>query len=309
MSLPSFALRLFVATRPPFLTISVVGCLIGFAAAQFAGDSVPWAAGLLALVIAVSAQASANVINDFCDSRNGSDNCNVERISPFTGGSRVIQDQWLSESQVKIYGYAILALCAACGLWLMATLNAWELMWIGALGLALAWGYSAAPFKLMSRGVWGEAAIVASWALIVIGCSMLSTQTLSWAAIVLGLAFGAMVANILYMNQIPDISADRAAKKLTLAVITPTEQLWVWYAVFMLLGYALVVLGVWLRLLPLYCLACWFALPLFLSAQRAILRSPSDRDAMTRGIRTNILAAHVFGLLLALGLFISSLGI
>lgn len=305
MSMPSFALRLFVATRPPFLTISVVGCLIGFAAAYAAGDAVPYATALLALVIAMSAQASANVINDYCDSRNGSDDKNIERISPFTGGSRVIQEQWLSPIQVKRYGYAILALCAVLGLWLLASLKAWALIWIGLLGLFLAWGYSSPPLALMSRGIWGEIAIMSAWALIVIGCSMLGGLGISGAAVIPGLAFGAMVANILYMNQIPDILADREAKKRTLAVMTPTEKLWVWYAVFMLLGYALVVIGVWLRLLPLYCLACWLALPFFLSAQRTIQRSPADRAAMTWGIQKNIAGVHLFGILLAFGLYLS----
>jgi 1,4-dihydroxy-2-naphthoate polyprenyltransferase len=305
MSMPSFALRLFVATRPTFLTISVVGCLIGFAAAYASGKSVPVSAGLIALLIAITAQASANVINDYCDSRNGSDDKNIDRIFPFTGGSRVIQEQWLSPTQVKRYGYAILALCAVLGLWLVASLNAWALIWIGLLGLLLAWGYSSPPLALMSRGIWGEIAIMSAWALIVIGCAMLGGLGISGAAVIPGLAFGAMVANILYMNQIPDILADREAKKRTLAVMTPTEKLWVWHAVFMLLGYALVVIGVWLRLLPLYCLACWLALPFFLSAQRTTQRSPADRAAMTWGIQKNIAGVHLFGILLALGLYLS----
>lgn len=302
MSLPSFALRLFVATRPPFLTISVVGCLIGFAAAHASGNSVPVTAGLIALLIAITAQASANVINDYCDSRNGSDDKNIDRISPFTGGSRVIQEQWLSPTQVKRYGYAILAFCAVLGLGLLASLQAWDLLWVGLLGLLVAWGYSSPPLQLMSRGLWGELAIVAAWALIVIGCAMLGGQGLSSAAMILGVAFGAMVANILFMNQIPDIAADREAKKLTLAVVAPTEKLWIWYACFMLFGYALVVIGVWLRVLPLLCLLCWFALPFFLSAQRVIQQASSDRNAMTRGIQKNIVGAHLFGLLLSLGL-------
>lgn len=302
MSMPSFALRLFVATRPPFLTISVVGCLIGFAAAYASGNSVPVTAGLIALFIAISAQASANVINDYCDSRNGSDDKNIDRISPFTGGSRVIQEQWLSPTQVKRYGYAILALSAVLGLTLLASLKTWDLLWVGLFGLLLAWGYSSPPLQLMSRGLWGELAIMAAWALIVIGCAILGVQAPSGAAVILGVAFGAMVANILFMNQIPDIAADREAKKLTLAVGTPTEKLWIWYAGFMLFGYALVVIGVWLRVLPLLCLLCWFALPFFVSAQRVIQQSPSDRNAMTRGIQKNIAGAHLFGLLLALGL-------
>ncbi len=305
----SAAKRLFWATRPPFLTISVVGCLIGFAQSYAAGAGLSLGLSLLALVIALVAQASANVINDYCDSQNGSDTHNHERISPFTGGSRAIQDQWLTESQVKAYGYALLAACALLGLGLVIHLKSWGLIGLGALGLALAWGYSASPLKLMSRGALGEMAIVAAWALIVIGCAMVNTQTLSWAAVMLGLAFGAMVANILYMNQIPDIPADRAAKKLTLAVVTPAEKLWVWYAVFMLLGFALVVIGVWLRLLPLYCLACWLALPLLLGAQRTIQRSPADRAAMTWGIQKNIAGAHLFGMLLVAGLVLGRFGV
>lgn len=307
MSTPSFVLRLVVATRPPFLTISLVGCLVGFAAAYNAGVSVPVPTALIAVLIAIAAQASANVINDYCDSRNGSDACNVDRISPFTGGSRVIQEQWLSQTQVKHYGYAILVACGVLGIWLVASLQAWELIWVGVLGIFIAWGYSSPPLQLMSRGLWGELGIVTAWALIVIGCSMLSGLGLSSAAVISGLAFGLMVANILFMNQIPDIAADRIAKKLTLAVITAPEKLWAWYAGFMLLGYALIVVGVWIGKLPLYCLACWLALPFFVSAQRVIQRSPHDPNAMSRGIQKNIAGAHLFGLLLAAGFALSRL--
>lgn len=295
-------ITLIRATRPPFLTVSVVGCLIGFALSwQHNGSLNPWAC-VLAIVIAVAAQAAANVINDYFDALSGTDANNVDRISPFTGGSRMVQDHLLTESQVIRFGIAILICTMIAGAMLLEYLHAWHLIWIGLAGLALAWAYSASPLQLMGRGLWGEMAIVAAWALIVIGSALLEQHRISLSAVLCGVAYGLLVANILYANQIPDIRADQGAAKMTLAVITPTPALWAWYAVFALGGHALVALAVGAELIKPMALVSGLALPFSLGAARSLKEMPLTRESMQSAIHKTILGAHVFGILLAAGI-------
>lgn len=295
-------ITLIRATRPPFLTVSAVGCLIGFALSwQHNGSLNLWAC-VLAIVIAVAAQAAANVINDYFDALSGTDANNVDRISPFTGGSRMVQDQLLTEAQVFRLGVAILMITIIAGALLLDYLSAWNLIWVGLAGLAIAWAYSARPLQLMSRGIWGEIAVVSAWALIVIGSAMLEQHQVSISAVLCGLAYGMLVANILYANQIPDIRADQGANKMTLAVITPVNSLWTWYAVFALTGYALIGVAVGLQFVNPMALISWLVLPLSLSAAVTLKRMPLSRESIRMAIQKTILGAHAFGILLAAGI-------
>ena len=88
------AWRWLAATRPAFLSLTLLGWLIGVAASH------PPAALrgglLLALLGAVLLHALANVVNDVADDANGGDAANTGRVFPFTGGSRLIQNGVLS---------------------------------------------------------------------------------------------------------------------------------------------------------------------------------------------------------------------
>ena len=77
-------------TRPGFLLITLTACLLGLATAATAGTVQP-ATALATLLLACVAHAGANVLNDFHDALNGADAANDGAMSPFSGGSRLIQ--------------------------------------------------------------------------------------------------------------------------------------------------------------------------------------------------------------------------
>ena len=89
---------LFLATRPSFLLITFLGCLIGLLLPQ--SLQISWYIKVLAIAVAVTSHAAANLMNDYFDHVNGSDAINTDRVSPFTGGSRFIQNQTLSPQTI-----------------------------------------------------------------------------------------------------------------------------------------------------------------------------------------------------------------
>lgn len=297
-------LRYIGALRPMFLTVSAVGCLIGFSLGLTQAAALPWRVYVLALVIAVLGQGCANVINDLADADNGSDAVNTDRIYPFTGGSRFLQDGSLTVRQVRSLAILIGFVVVIAGAILLSTLHAWELAWVGLVGLAIGWAYSAEPLKLMSRGAWGEVAIVMAWALIVIGGSMLTTHEVTLTAVLIAVAYGAMVANILYVNQIPDIAADQSVGKLTLAVQTKAHQRWIPYTVFLLTALLGLLAAVIFGPLSAGALLGLVAFPFAYRAMTILKRCEFDRVSMVRAIKATIFAAHVFGLGVAAGLLI-----
>lgn len=202
--------RYVFATRPAFLTITLAGCLLGFASATPAGFS--WALALATLALAALAHAGVNVFNDYYDHLNGSDAANTERLFPFTGGSRFIQNGVMSPRHTLVYAVMLFLAVIAGGLGLIQ-LRGEGLFWIGLIGLLTGWAYSAPPLKLNSRGL-GEVCVMLGFLLIVVGADFVQRGALALAPWQIGLPYALLVTNILYINQFPDRAADLHAGKL-----------------------------------------------------------------------------------------------
>lgn len=108
--------RYFAATRPAFLTASLMACVIGFATAWHGGLAFELPLALVILLFALLAHAGVNVLNDCCDALNGADAQNTQRIFPFTGGRRFIQNGVLTLAQTRNFGFALMAGVAVAGL-------------------------------------------------------------------------------------------------------------------------------------------------------------------------------------------------
>jgi hypothetical protein len=83
-------------TRPGFLVITAVACVLGISVAALCGHGIHMWTTLAALVLAVLIHAAANVINDYHDALSGANDTNTQGLFPFTGGARLIQDGHVS---------------------------------------------------------------------------------------------------------------------------------------------------------------------------------------------------------------------
>jgi len=292
--------RYFAATRPAFLSVTLVGCLLGLASAHHGGAALAPFKALLTVAFALVAHAGINVLNDYYDALNGSDAANAERRYPYTGGSRLIQNGLISVSAMGIYGYALLAAVVPAGLWLTHA-SAPGLLWIGVAGLAVGWAYSAPPLKLMSRGL-GEAAVAWGWLIVVVGADYVQRGAFSWAPVVAGLPYALLVANLLFINQFPDVKADAAAGKRNLVVrLGPARARWLYP------GIALAA-GLWLAgavlagALPALALVALTAAFPAVAASRLLVRHAGRPAALDPAIRATIGAALIHGTLLAAAL-------
>lgn len=293
--------RYLLATRPAFLTIALAGCLLGFATALETAFS--WPLALLTLFLAVAAQAGVNVFNDYYDHLNGTDAANVDRLFPFTGGSRFIQNGVMSPRQTLLYGLALFAGVIAGGLWLIETRGI-GLFWIGLTGLLIGWAYSAPPLKLNSRGL-GEACVAAGFLLIVAGADFVQRGAWSPAPWLIGLPYALLVTNILYINQFPDRAADIQAGKLHwVARLEPNMAARGYWLILLLATLALLwlVASGWL---PMLALVSLLALLPALKAGGMLARHAAEPAKLAPALQLTIVAAHLqpvlLGLALALG--------
>ena len=285
------------ATRPSFLSITLIAYFIGYSINPNIGYST---VGFLGLIVALLAHAAGNVINDFHDSVNGSDVANIERIYPFTGGSRMIQDGVFTDQQIRHVAIALFCLSILLGISVAYT-SSISLIFVGMLGIFLAWAYSAPPFKLMSRGLIGELSIALAWSLVVIGAAILSeSPQVSHSGlptyIAIGLSYGFSVTNILFVNQIPDITADLSAKKHTLAATIQIKHLWVSYLCFNLLTYSTLLAGHLFGLVNGTHLIALLIIPLHLYNTFLLINFPHQKSTIKRAIILTIIKigrAHV----------------
>jgi 1,4-dihydroxy-2-naphthoate octaprenyltransferase len=293
--------RYFAATRPAFLGVTLVGCLLGLAAAFADGVALDALSAFLTLAFALVAHAGINVLNDYYDALNGSDAANAERRFPYTGGSRFIQNGVLSLRATGVFGCSLLAAVVPAGLWL-AHQSAPGLLGIGLAGLAIGWAYSAPPLKLMSRGL-GEAAVACGWLIVVLGADFVQRGAFSATPLAAGLSYALHVANLLFINQFPDVKADAAAGKRNLVVrLGPHRARWLYPVI--LGGAFLWLIGVVIAgALPALALAALVSAVPAIAAARLLVRNAHRPEALDPAIRATIGAAMLHGAVLCGALF------
>ena len=294
--------RYAAATRPAFLTASLMACLIGLAVARHDGLLFDVSLALVTVLFALLAHAGVNVLNDYYDALNGTDAQNTERIFPFTGGSRFIQNGVLTQTETRNFGFALMAGVAVAGLWLMAR-SAPQLLYVGLAGLFIGWAYSAPPFRLNSRGL-GELCVAAGFLAITVGTDFVQRKGFAAAPFIAGLSYALLVTNLLYINQFPDRTADAAAGKLHWVARLQVQQARWGYVLIVTLAYLWLLVCVALGGLPRLALLALLALPLSVQAARLLLRHALQPQQLGDAIKLTIVAMMVHGTLLSLGLIL-----
>jgi 1,4-dihydroxy-2-naphthoate polyprenyltransferase len=303
-SFSNAVVRYCAATRPPFVNATLVACLLGLATARHSGISIDIPLAVVTVLLASLTHAAVNVLNDYYDALNGTDDANTARIFPFTGGSRFIQNGVLTREQTARFGYTLMLTSLAGGLWLMQHTSS-ALMFIGAAGLFVGWAYSAEPLRLNSRGL-GEICVLLGFTGVVAGADLVQRQTFTAEAWLIGIPYGLLVTNLLYINQFPDRNADALAGKRNWVVRLPLPAAARIYS--LLAGLALGVLWMLVQRDRLPPVALVSALPLLLSLRAAILlqRHAGQPAALGSAIRLTLAAMLTHGMLLAVILWWSA---
>lgn len=296
--------KYLLATRPPFLAASAVPVLIGIATAHATGVAIDGALALLTLLGAVVAHAGANVLNDYYDALNGTDELNQQRLFPFTGGSRFIQNGVLSRKQTARFGFVLLAVGALIGLVLLRHSGA-GLLAIGIAGLVIGWGYSAPPLRLNSRGL-GEPSIAIGFGLLIVtGSDYVQRQQFDLLPLLAALPYALLATALLYINQFPDRLADEQAGKRHWVVRLGAPRARWGYPLLVGGAYAGLLVMVLLGFMPHWSLLALLPLPLSLAASRTLLRHASTPSLLAPAIVQTIQALLLHGVLLAGGVWLA----
>ncbi len=199
------------AARPYSLVNSVILIVVASSLAWHDGGFRPVVA-LLCLGFAMLMQTLANLVNDYCDFKKGTDN--DERLGP----PRAMAQGFITERAMR-WGILLTAVggCAVgCGLlWF----GSWELIFVGLACVIFACLYTAGPYPLAYHG-WGDVAVILFFGLVPVGFTYyLQTEVWNADVLLVALACGLSIDTMLMVNNFRDREGDRKANKRTVVVI------------------------------------------------------------------------------------------
>jgi len=210
-------LTLFLATRPKFLVASAAPVLVGSALGFAVTGAFSPQLFILALLAAMFLHSGANLANDYFDHLSRNDWVN-KNTTPFSGGSRYIQENILSAKTILLLSLSALAIGAAFGIAIIILTGSIFILILGIVGLLGGFFYTAPPIKLGYRSA-GEPAIALLFGVLpVYGSYYLQTKTIDiiplWPAVIVG----TLIFLVILINEFPDADADAAVSKRTLVV-------------------------------------------------------------------------------------------
>ena len=214
------------ALRLPFTSASALPFIFG---SLIPRENFNFLGFILGFIAAVSAHLSANLINDYADSRSGAD-WQDKKFYEFFGGSKLIQEKVFSEKfylKLSILFGAISLVCVAS---LALILKSPLPIGLYLVIIFLGWSYSTKPLQLSYHRL-GELIIFLLFGpALVMGGYFIQTGIFpDLKSFVLSLPFGFLTTTILFVNEIPDYPQDHKAGKFTWVSITGQKKAFIIY--------------------------------------------------------------------------------
>ncbi len=292
--------RLFVATRPGFFPASALPVLLGAAEAWRMEGVFHGGYFILTLLAVLFCHAGMNVINDYCDFLNETDNINKTALPPFSGGSGLIQSGQMSASGTLALAICLLLAGGALGLYLAFEVSP-ILFLIGGAGLVSGVFYSAPPLFFAGRGL-GELVVGLDFGLLaVLGSFVVQTGALALEPVFVSLPLSFLISALLYMNEFPDVEADRECGKLNLVVRLGPKRAVAGFYIIVFLVYLSLCGAVFFGFMPPLSLIALLSAPLALRSALILRAHPDAGPALVPAIKSLILAHISCGIFLVLG--------
>lgn len=287
----------FLETRPHFLILSVVLAFLGTSMAWYDG-AFHLGHALLAGFGLLLCHISVNVLNDYYDYTSGID-LKTQR-TPFSGGSGFLPAAAFKPRQVFWFGIACFLLAVPIGIYFILV-KGWLLLPLLAIGAVCILLYT----QFLTKIGWPEwAPGVGLGALPVLGMYFVQTGTYTLPAIVASVPSAILVHNLLFLNEFPDVEADKTANRKTLPIIIDKKKASVLYAALTVAVYLWIIGWVLAGLMPAFCLIALLTMPFAIKAIQGALKY-QDMAKLVPGMANNVLFILLTQLLLGIGYILS----
>jgi 1,4-dihydroxy-2-naphthoate octaprenyltransferase len=305
-ALPAGLGTLLLAARPQYLGASVAPVLVGSSLGYATTGSFSVGLFVLATLAIMALHAGANVVNDYFDHVSQNDWVN-RNPTPFSGGSRFIQNGLLSPKATLLAGLAYLAIGSGIGLIIVFLTQSAFVLGIGLAGVLGAFFYTAGPVQLGYRGI-GEVVIGFLFGILpVFGSYYLQARSIDLLPLFPALIVAILIFLVILINEFPDLPADRQVNKRTMIVAFGVPVSIGVYRATLAASYviAALMLAHWATFFggTFYLLT----LPLAIFAMRSANRQDLAKPGLYRANQLTILLHNVGSLALAAGLLLPGL--
>lgn len=251
------------AIRAPFLTATIIPIVLGAVVAWAQYDAFHWGYFALTLIGGIFIHIGVNLSNDYFDHLSRND-WNNQTPTPFSGGSRVIQDGVIKPYQILMVALISFALGSLIGLYLNYTLPGNVILYIGIIGVFLGFFYTGKPIQIGYKGLGlGELATGLGFGpVMVVGSYYVQTQQLTPIPFLVSVPVALLIALVLYINEFPDYEADKSVNKKTLPVILGRERAAYLFYGLLLSTYLYTIILVILGIIPVFGLITILTFPL-----------------------------------------------
>lgn len=255
---------------------------------------------VLAVVGVTLAQNAVNVLNDYYDYKTGVDAATVK--TPFSGGSRFLVSGLIQPKSALAFGLGSFLLAIPIAVYFVLTRG------IALLGLVAVAAISVYFYSTTFARIYlGEfLAGLNLGPLAIIGAYFVQTIHISAGVVAVGLAPGIMIANVLFLNEMPDLEADASAGRRNIPILLGRRRAAKLYAILEALAVAWLAVAAVFGLTALPTLITLAVLPFAAKAIRITLREFSNTSKLVPALAANIATAYLTIALLALGYVISA---
>ncbi len=223
---------------PAFTAVAVAG----------ASGSFGWIQAVLCVIGVAFAHLGLNLADDYFDYQVGSAEVRKKHASEGVRARMVkypyLTDGTATPGELALVCCIFLAVAVACGV-AVAFLSGWKVLWFALAGAVVGYTYSGAPFRLGFRYL-GELIIFLMFGpLLMTGIYFACTGAVSYDIVLISIAVGFLVTNIVYSHSIMDAEHDIKEGKRTMAhLMGGRKGQIVLSAVFNIAPYVLVISGV-----------------------------------------------------------------
>jgi 1,4-dihydroxy-2-naphthoate octaprenyltransferase len=296
----------FRATRFHMVISGSSPIFVASAFAYFTYHVFNWFLFLLTWIAMTAVLISTDLFNDYFDYILGADNLNPV-TTPFSGGSRVIQEKLISEKKI-FYGSIVgLVFAALIGIYLNFVLDGITILLLGLTGFFLVYFYTAPPIKFCYRGLGEIAQAIGYGPVMIFGAYFVQTQVISFDIVLFSIPFtfiGLIVGMIL---SIPDYEADKKAKKNNLVIVLGKKRVIFLYGIMLFLIFLSDAILLYIQLIPLLSSVIFITAPLAIISFVNALKNINNTTLFLRTSKLTLLIAALHNYLFVISLTISSI--
>jgi len=295
-----------LAVRAPFFTGIAIPIIFGASLGYYITGNFHWGLFIVTLIGGVCAQAAANLSNDYFDHKTTDDDINPH-FTPFSGGSRMIQNKILTPRTVIIGAFVCWGISLVSGIYLTLQTPGYWILLLAGLGFIGGFFYTATKMAFSYNRV-GELAILVNFGILpVMGSYYVQTGTFSWLSFWSSFPIGFLITAILYINQYPDYEADKAVQKNHLVVTFGKKTARIGYY-FLIFGsyFGVILLVLFAKLTP-YSLVALLSLPVAMKTVKIFSREYEKVKEIIPAQAGTIQVHLLVGLLMSIGCVVGAL--